>query len=297
MTWRELFDYITGKLDAARQAIDVEPEHRAEVVAYQTKQAIEQSRAERFLQQMAQAVDAVLREEIIRTPSGKAYIPERFVIFLNPEDDRALQGKKRDFVKTELAQIIFEEARHRAGDSELTTDKIEIDMRIDATLEEDELRVSAVFDDKRELTVVADKERTVVLGEKQFTLSEIKEDKQTVFIEPLYNVEIWEGEKRVAEIPVYKRQAVIGRGTNNMPVEIPLNRAAVSRRHALLEIDDNDEFWLTHIGSNPTVVNNEELPPDSKTPLDAEKNLEISGYNLKLVIPNGQKDLSTNKLG
>lgn len=282
MNWRELFDYISGKLNAARQAIDVEPEHKVEVAAIETKQALEQSRAERFLQQMAQAVDAVLREEIIRTPSGRAFVPESFVIFLNPADERELQGKKRDFIKNELAGIILEEARRRAGDNVLTAEKINIDLRIDATLEDDEMRATAIYDDQRELTVVADREKTVVLGEQYFNSSQIVQDKQTVFVEPLYVVEVWDGDKQLATIPVYKRQAIVGRGTHNMPVEIPLSRQGVSRRHAILEFDDENQFWLTHLGSNPTLIDYENLPSNVKTLIAPHQKLEICGLNLEI---------------
>lgn len=282
MNWRELFDYISGKLSAARQAIDVEPENKAEVAVVETQQALEQSRAERFLQQMAQAVDAVLREEIIRTPSGRAFVPESFVIFLNSADDGELQGKKRDFVKNELAGIILEEARSRAGDNELTADNIKIDLRVDATLEDDEMRATAIFDDQRQLTVVADREKTVVLGEQQFDLSQIRRDKQTVFVEPLYVVEVWEGDKQLATIPVYKRQAVIGRGTHNMPVEIPLSRQGVSRRHAILEFDDDNQFWLTHCGSNATKIDDVNLESENRTRISPHQKLEICELNLEI---------------
>ena len=267
------------KLEAVRKFIDVEDaEASAGSFAFDAYRSIEQSRSEQFLQRIAQAIDAVLRDEIIRTPTGKAFVPERFIVFLNPTDERALQGKKREFVRQELAHIIFEEARRRAADNELTAEKIEIEFRLDGTLEADELRVSAIFEDSRELTVVTDNEKTVVFGEQNFKTI-LGKNTQTAN-EPLYKIEIWENEKQTAAIPVYKQTATIGRGTSSLPVEIPLRTAAVSRRHAVLEKDENGKFWITHIGANPTLLGGVELAQNVKTPLDENQKIEICGYTL-----------------
>jgi len=237
------------------------------------------------LQRIAQTVDAVLADEIIRTPSGRAYIPEQFVVFLNPTDERAWQGGKREFIRHELAEIILTEARRRAGEHELTTDKIVIEFRVDATLEDDELRVSAVYHDRHELTIFANDEKTFVSGFASARAANSSEKTEiNLSAEPLYSVEVWENGKHAATVPVYKSVATIGRGTNSFPVDVPLRSHAVSRRHAVSEVDENKDFWLLHGGANPTVLGGRELPPNVKTPLLDQQKINIGEFELQIKV-------------
>ena len=283
MAWTDFYNYVSEKLEQVREWIDTDdvPEERANEFALAASDNLQQSRAERALQRIVMAIDALLAEEIIRTPTGKAYVPERFVVFLNPSDDGDWQGRKREFVQQELAGMILEEARNRAGSHELITKEIDIEFRVDGTLEPNLVRVQAVLENNRELTVVADNEKT-------FVVADNREPQETVFTEeqpsdkPLYSIEIWQDEKLKAVVPIYKRLAVIGRGTAKMPADIPLRDAAVSRRHAVLERDETGKFWITHNGANPTVVGENELAPKIKTPLAPEHPIEIGDSRLKV---------------
>ena len=91
--WSEWYKYISEKIESARRLIDIDENEKSDEFALKVYQKIEQSRAEQILQKMAQAVAAILSEEIIRTPSGKAFVPEKYVIFLNAQDDHDWQAK------------------------------------------------------------------------------------------------------------------------------------------------------------------------------------------------------------
>jgi hypothetical protein len=283
MAWRDFYDFIAAKLEAARKFIDVEAddEDAAGNAAREVARQIEQSRAERFLQKVAQAIDRILQEEIIRTPSGKAFVPEKYVVFLNPDDARDWTGRKLDFVRHELSNIIFDEARKHAEDFELVTNRVEIDFRIDGTLEKNLLRVQAVLDENKELTVVADGEKTFVLGLSQ-TAREETPDLQTTFAEPLYTVEIWRGGELQNAISIHKREIVIGRGTAGAPPDVNLRDAAVSRRHAVIESDDDRNIYITHTGANPTFLNGAPLPAKQKTVFPPDARIEIGDFLIQI---------------
>ncbi|MDQ4122789.1 MAG: FHA domain-containing protein [Acidobacteriota bacterium] len=283
MAWGDLYKYISEKLESLRHFIDADepPEDRADRLAFEAERSILQSRAERALQRIAMAVDALLAEEIIRTPSGKAYVPEKFVVFLNPQDDRDWQGRKREFVQQELSQMILAEAEKRAGNSELITKNIEIELRVDGTLETNLVRVQAVLENNRELTVVADNEKT-------FVVADMREPKEPTGFEeipadePFYSVEIRQDGKLKITVPVYKRRAIIGRGMANLPADVPLRESAISRRQAVLELDENGKFWITHAGANPTFVSDEPLVPKIKTPLAPEQTIKMGDFELRI---------------
>jgi hypothetical protein len=283
MAWGDLYKYISEKLESLRHLIDVEdqPEERADRLAIEAERSIRQSRAERALQRIAMAVDALLAEEIIRTPSGKAYVPEKFVVFLNPQDDRDWQGRKREFVQQELSEMILVEAEKRAGNSELITKNIEIELRVDGTLENHLVRVQAVLENNRELTVVADNEKTFVVAD-QRELKEPTVFEETPADEPFYSVEIRQEGKLKVSVPVYKRHAIVGRGTANLPADVPLRESAISRRHAVLELDENGKFWITHAGANPTIVGDDPLIPKIKTPIAPEQTIKMGDFELKI---------------
>lgn len=283
MAWSDFYKYLTEKLESFRQLIDVEdqPEESAERLAFEAERNIEQSRAERALQRIALAVDALLIEEIIRTPSGKAYVPEKFVVFLNPEDDRDWQGKKREFVQQELSEIILAEAKARAGDNELVIDKIEIEFRVDATLDVKLVRVLAVSENNRELTVVADNEKTFVVAERREQKEPTVFDEQPAD-EPLYSVEIRQHGKLNVTVPIYKHRAIVGRGTAKMQADVSLREVAVSRRHAVIDFEENGKFSITHNGANPTIVGGAPLMPKIKTPFSPEQSIEIADFELKI---------------
>ena len=285
MAWQQVYDFILGKVEAFRQRIDVDEENREHEFAVEAWSQIDRSRAEKALQRIAQTVDAVLADEIIRTPSGRAFVPERFLVFLNTTDERDWQGAKLEFIRRELAEIILNEARRRAGEHNLTADKIAIEFRVDATLDADEMRVSAVYDDARELTFFTNNEKTEVFGTENLVRAANSRDEKTEIGaagEPLYSIEIWENGKHAATIPVYKPLVTIGRGTSGYPVDVPLRKAAVSRRHAAIEIDKDFNFAITHTGANPTILDGQELPPNHKTPFQAEQKIRIGEFELQI---------------
>lgn len=279
--WAEIYEFISGKVEAFRRRIDVDDENREHEFALEARRAIEQSRAERALQRIAQTVDSVLADEIIRTPSGKAFVPEHFIVFLNPQDERDWQGAKREFIRRELAEIIMTEARRRAGEHALTTDNLEIEFRVDATLDDDEMRVSAVYGDKQELTFFTNNEKTEVFGREDLPGASGEKTETNFQTESLFAVDVWENGKHQNTIQIYKPMAVVGRGTSSFPVDVPLRKAAVSRRHAVVEFE-NDEFFITHIGANPTILDDQELPPNAKTRFDTQQKIKICDFELQV---------------
>ncbi|MBA2736568.1 MAG: hypothetical protein H0U50_07220 [Pyrinomonadaceae bacterium] len=66
----------------------------------------------------------MLRQEIVRIPNtNKAYVPEKFLVFLSAEADKDLRDDKRRVFEQSLSGLILERAREMSGSLELTSKK------------------------------------------------------------------------------------------------------------------------------------------------------------------------------
>lgn len=105
------------------------------------------SRAEEFIVKIARAVEKVMQDEMVPLPQGTTIIPSEYVIFLSSDDDKEWQGAKRKGLEQGLYHILAERAKEIAGRKRLETRSFVIELRIDGTLEKDEIRVQHGWED------------------------------------------------------------------------------------------------------------------------------------------------------
>ena len=97
--WRENLEKLRVWID------DEQPDNIAENVhkAHQNKSA-----SEVFLQTLLNSVEELLKKEIIRIPNtNKAFVPEKFLVFLSAEADKDLRDDKRKFFEQSLSALIL----------------------------------------------------------------------------------------------------------------------------------------------------------------------------------------------
>ena len=134
-------------LDKVRQWIDGDSSELVLENAARDAQIKPRSKAEDFIVKIARAVEKVMQDEMVPLPQGTTIIPSEYIIFLSSDDDREWQGVKRKGLEQGLYHILAERAKEIAGKKKLQTRSFVIELRIDGTLERDEVRVQHSWED------------------------------------------------------------------------------------------------------------------------------------------------------
>lgn len=134
-------------LDKVRKWIDGETSELVLEEAARDAQVKPRSQAEEFIVKIARAVEEVMQREIVPLPQGTAIIPTEYTIFLSDEDDKEWQGAKRRGLEQGLYHILAERAKEIAGKKKLETKSFAVQLRVDGTLEKENVRVQHSWED------------------------------------------------------------------------------------------------------------------------------------------------------
>jgi hypothetical protein len=263
---------------------------------------------EEFLVKVAREVEAAMQREMFTPPGGPTYIPREYIVYLSNEDDKDWQGEKRRGLEHGLYTVLSERARELAGQTQLATKSFAVELRVDGTLNKGEFRVQPVWDETESgHTMVTARSPELMktslpgglspeaiaqaLGGAAgtgvpATAADTTESEQTV-VRPrateLFHIEIWHKGVRQLVAPVSKQEITIGRGSRSVTVDLPLKGdPEVSRVHAILNMDDQGQYWLTPKGRNPTLINGRELPRDTGTQVLPDEKIDICSYSLRI---------------
>ena len=105
------------------------------------------SKAEEFIVKIARAVEEVMQNEMVPLPQGTTIIPTEYIIFLSEPDDKDWQGVKRRGLEQGLYHILAERAKEISGKKKLETQSFSVELRVDGTLEQGDVRVQHSWDD------------------------------------------------------------------------------------------------------------------------------------------------------
>lgn len=134
-------------LDKVRRWIDGESAELVLEEAARNAQVKPRSHSEEFIVKIARAVEEVMQRELVPLPQGTAIIPSEYIVFLSESDDKDWQGVKRRGLEQGLYHILAERAREIAGKRKLETKSFVIELRVDGTLAENEVRVQHSWDE------------------------------------------------------------------------------------------------------------------------------------------------------
>lgn len=134
-------------LNKVRRWIDGETAELVLEEAARDAQVKPRSKSEEFIVKIARAVEEVMQNEMVPLPQGTTIIPSEYTIFLSEEDDREWQGVKRRGLEQGLYHILAERAREIAGKKKLETKSFAIELRVDGTLEKENIRVQHSWED------------------------------------------------------------------------------------------------------------------------------------------------------
>lgn len=255
--------------------------------------------SENFLRKLLQKVDEVLKLEIVRLPNGKAYVPNRFIVYLNEEDDKNLRKDKRKFFEQALSEMILDKAQERAGNAKLNTQMIKVSLDVN---DGEEIKVVAVSDgsvDLSQSSPIEDKVSDVPIIKKKSqedihqaktirnvgTIRDVGTIEDTDFdFNPLYKLEVFRDGKLLNTFPIIKSAITVGREEDDSEANIRLksDNRKISRLHAGIEYKDNGEVWVTALNKNPTFVSGKAITKDEKTKLAKNGEIQIYEYTLRL---------------
>jgi FHA domain/Protein of unknown function (DUF3662) len=258
--------------------------------------------SEKFLRKLLQKIDEVLLREITRLPSGTTYVPSRFVVYLNEEDDKNLRKDKRSFFEQGLGELIIEKAKERAGKSQLNAKSIKVSLKVNGTLGNGEIEVKAASDSSIELRdtlPVEDNVSPIPISQKKLQQEDFPEKKiirevgtipDTETIEdtdfdfkPLYRLETFRDGKMLDSFPIIKYEITVGRDEDDGAANIRLksDNRKISRLHAGIQQKDNGEIWITALNKNPTFVSGKPIVAGEKAKLEKNGEIQIYEYTLR----------------
>ncbi|CAN5579705.1 hypothetical protein BH18ACI1_BH18ACI1_04540 [soil metagenome] len=308
-------------LDKVRKWIDGEGAEFVLEEAARDAQVKPRSQAEEFIVKIAKAVEEVMQRELVPLPQGTAIIPTEYMIFLSEADDKDWQGVKRRGLEQGLYHILAERAREIAGKKKLETQSFAVELRVDGTLEQGDVRVQHSWDDSssnktsvfarpKNLPELQPQPKNSVLPTPDFVqnqpavlfqtppavqqlsvpqVSSIEDGEMEELThvqkrsKELYRLEIWRDGVRQTVVPVYQNEISIGRGSRSKPVDIALSGdPEISRRHLRLMSDGEDNFWIINEGRNPAMINNYELQVGQKRSVSAGVPITVCSYLLRI---------------
>jgi FHA domain-containing protein len=263
------------------------------------EQAHPRRASEEFLVKIAREVEAVMQREMFTPPGGPTYIPREYIVYLSNDDDRDWQGDKRRGLEQGLFHVLSERARELAGSVQLQTKSFAIELRVDGTLNKNEFRVQAVWDETEAgHTMVTVRPATVgsntatggvpASGEAGTDLSTADaEGADITVVRPrvveLFSIELWREGVRQSVVPITKPEITIGRGSKSVTVDLPLKGdPEISRVHATLTLDDQGRYWLTPKGRNPTLVSGREVPREQRSVVQPDEKIAICSFTLRI---------------
>jgi len=284
-------------IESIRRWID--GEQTDDILEEVDEQAQPRRASEEFLVKIAREVEAVMQREMFTPPGGPTYIPREYIVYLSNDDDRDWQGDKRRGLEQGLFHVLSERARELAGSVQLQTKSFAIELRVDGTLNKNEFRVQAVWDETeaghtmvtvRPATAAAGTTTSVEPAAAEATAdisAGESEAADITVVRPrvveLFSIELWREGVRQTVVPITKPEITIGRGSKSVTVDLPLKGdPEISRVHAILTLDDQGRYWITPKGRNPTLVSGREVPREQRTVVQPDEKITICSFTLRI---------------
>ena len=297
---------IKENLKKLRIWIDGDGElEKAEKVFVQVKDR-KKSDSETFLQTLSVKINEVLEDEVVRPPNGKtAYVPSLFIVFISEPDEKLLPKRKREFFEKTLSALITESAKESARGMELSCTQIQIEIRVDGTLNQDEIEVKAFdevlqkstnfrksFDKTIDWKLIAPipeskpKETPVSKTiDEDFSKGRTIDD-NTFQFKPFYWLEVWQNGIKLNEYPIVKNEIIIGRDDADVKethIRLKTENMKISSLHTKITRQENGEITVTGLKKmNPTILANKPLVNGESAVLVKGDTIQIYEFTLQL---------------
>lgn len=227
---------------------------------------------------IAREIERVMRMEMFQPPGEPIYIPSEYLVFMSMADHDRLQGAKRQGFVRGLGNRAAESARQLAGTARLHTDRFWVELRVDSGLAEGQFYVKPSWDVEPEPTVVQlappRQQRTPPAAESDDELTTIRR-------QPRFYIEVQRhGVPQPTVYPVYQAEARVGRGSKDIPVDVPLPEdREISRLHMIVKQTPRG-YEVTMKGQNPISIAGIELERDQTRSLQPNEPVHVGIYTI-----------------
>jgi FHA domain len=263
------------------------------------------SDSEDFLQTLSLKIKEVLENEVVRPPNGKtAYVPSLFIVFISESDEKLLPKRKREFFEQTLSALITESAKESARGMGLSCKQILIEIRVDGTLNQNEIDVKA-FDEaiqkssnfRKSLDKTVDWKLISPIPEskkKEISLSKTVDDEfskgktiddNTFQFKPFYWLEVWQNGIKQNEFPIVKDEIIIGRDDADVKethIRLQTDNLRISSLHTKINRQENGEITVTGLKKmNPTILANKPLVNGESAVLVKGDTIQIYEFTLQ----------------
>lgn len=216
---------------------------------------------------------------------GEFYLPPIYKVYLSTSDYSSLLQSEREFIERKLREIILNHAKEMADGAKLTTEKLNLKILENGTLEDGEVDVitSDSLENTIEITSPLNSDKTVEIDESGTI------DVEDTDFEPLYWLEVLENENKIEKFAILKNHITIGRATKDNAANIRLRteNTAISSLHTMIKFVSKSDITVEALHKNitkvgKTVISNgkPDLPKEAKL----RKNDEIQVFDFKLRI-------------
>lgn len=236
------------------------------------------SQAEHLFVAIAREVETVMRREAF-TPYGEpTYIPRHYIVFLSAEDDKEWHGEKRRGMERGLHNAVRERALELVGKQHLQADSITLELRVDASLNKEQVAVQAIWEEVEKTTVLSKKGKFSLNDSEAGDLIIDSANAPTVVLQ--FTLQLKRGSATELR-PLFTASATIGRG-NDCNVQLSED-TSISRLHATLTKNADKTFTLDAHGKNSVkLCDGQELSAGKSALLKRGESFRIGEYELTI---------------
>jgi hypothetical protein len=246
-------------------------------------------------------------------PKGRIHLPCNFIVLLNSKDDKHLSRVEQDILKKILQMHIYAEALDFAGEAPLASSENDflVELKVDGTLNDGEIRLVGSFERTRQDTFYSPDgaERIAARLRDKKSKAEEKNSPEALstksqgesidqevteyytgdpykttyynIVKP-YNIEVWRDETHLDTLTFRKKTISIGRNWKKGKYDINLPETYVSRPQAWIEVDNENNYWITSAESlNPTFKGEIECPKGQKIKINVGETVQIMDFTLR----------------
>jgi hypothetical protein len=249
--------------------------------------------AEEFTHKILLELKRVMQRERFCFQEGKELFPTKYAVLISEEDNAEWYGIKRQTLERALTQYLDERIRPVALKNTLMPRDFSVVIQVNRRLQKGEIIVLHQWEKQDSEVEVFVRSQPQIYktdfcasSEETTKVRSEKSDEETVVRcagRRLFCLEIWRDGICQKIIPIYQTEFTVGRGSENIVVDIPLKGdAEISRLHAVFRRNDDGHCQLTVKGKNPITVEAQKLYAGQTKGITFGESIGIGCYQLRL---------------
>jgi FHA domain len=269
-------------IEKIRKFIDGDDDPTKEVFVGKKTREIDEFKVKIFTR-----LGELLDREVYKKETGEIVAPPLAIVFLSDKDDKEWQGAKRKALNEDLEAICIGKIEEIANASQQLIEPIEVLIKSDGVLKKGEIRVEHRWEiDKNKTLPISEEVNQVIKNDKILDIEKEARERTIPFSsisnQSFYVDVLCEG-KEQKEWHFSQNQIIIGRNSETKgKVDLHLDDQRIARNHAMLEIDNKGNFWITAKADSPMTIDGKSIPNGKTLPVEINQEIRITDFTLLL---------------